>query len=149
MPSEQAFPQRPTRDVDNTIAWLIANHFALVEHKGPEGMGFQMFLYGRSDGARVRLSTQRDQWMSDLWWPTWGNWFDLDVIVHAMSGTKQWDIRPTGPLLPDQLPVGVEWKHAIPEALLWAASMPDAVSVLERLQRERADAMFGPTPDSP
>ena len=107
--------------------------------------------------ARVRLGTERGQWMSDVGWPTWDRWFDLDVIVHAMSGSVTWadpargwrSYRPRGPGLPDQLPVGVEWKRAIPEALRWAAATPNAVAVLERLQCERADQWFGPLPEPP
>lgn len=104
-PVEQRLPFNPTVDVEDTIEWLRANEFMRTESRGPEGMGFQRLVYERSDGTRVRLLTDRGQWMADISLPGWDRWFDLDIIVNAMSGASQWQ-KGSGTRVPTQLPPG-------------------------------------------
>lgn len=130
------FPHEPTVDVENTIAWLTTSDFVQVETRGPEGMGFQSAVFERPDGVRVRLGTERGQWMADVSVPEWGRWFDLDVIVQAQSGAPRWDLW-VGSDRPRQLPPGIRWSEAVPNALSWATATPDSAHLLEQLQRER------------
>lgn len=136
-------PYEPTPDVEETIGWLTSNDFVLAESNGPEGMGHQWLVFERPDGARVRLGTERSQWMADLSFPTWDRWFDLDIIAQAMAGEAQAKTS-IGSGMPAQLPPGVQWRRAVPDALSWVTATPDAASLLEGLQRERASRLFPP-----
>ncbi|MGN6696151.1 MAG: hypothetical protein ACTHN0_18370 [Aquihabitans sp.] len=104
-------------------------------------MGFQLLGYQRGDGARVRVRSDRSQWMAELRLAGWDRWFDLDIVVDAITGRTRWDASVRSPLA-RQLPPDVEWLLAVPDALAWAAATPDAPRLLDDLQHERARQLF-------
>lgn len=141
---ERELPHKPTPDVSSTIDWLANNGFTLVASRGPEGMGFQLLEYENA-GTRVRLLTDRDEWMADIQQPSWGCYIGLDTIVDAIDGRTRWDADGwSHDRLPQQLPPGVSWRKALPAALAWTANSPDALASLERFQQERAKQLFHP-----
>jgi len=140
---EQGLPYQPTADVAATIEWLTSTDFRLVETRGPEGMGSQLLCYEAPSGARVQLVTDRGQWMMSVRPVGWSSCYDFDVLVAAVQGREVWE--PWEGPLPVQLPAGVVWREALPEALEWLESSADPKSKLDDLRRRRASGIFPPT----
>jgi hypothetical protein len=135
-------PFKPTADVVETVAWLKSDGFVLVEVAGPHGMGNQLLGFERADGVRVRLVTDRGQWMADLKLPGWPRMCDLDSVLEAATGSAPWEADDYEDL-PVQLPPGVRWREAIPRAIAWALGNPGAAAEVKRAQSARGRRLFG------
>jgi hypothetical protein len=137
---------KATPDVAATLHWLVAQGAEITSERGGphESFGNVLVEFALHDAVLV-VTRDRDQWMLNVrcgQLPT----FDFDVIHAALTGDDAWSRTLPRPL-PPQLPDGVSWIAELPRALEWLRSTPDAEDQLRRLQRKRAEWLFGPLPE--
>lgn len=130
-----------TNDVAETVGWLLAEGAKVSGVDTPHGMGFAA-LELELDDVQVRMVRDRGQWMCDL--RLEGQpWLQLELIHAARTGDSSWQpqVGRTSPM-PDQLPVGLSWRHELPDALAWVRSTDDALDQTKAMGRKRAAILF-------
>jgi hypothetical protein len=137
---------KATPDVAATLHWLVAQGAAITNERGGSDESFgNVFVEFALDDVVLVITRDRDQWILNVrcgQLPV----FDFDVIHAALTGDDAWSLTSPRPL-PPQLPDGVSWIAELPRALEWLRSTPNAEDQLRRLQRKRAEWLFGSLPE--
>ena len=130
-----------TADVADTARWLMAEGAWVTYEEAPHG-------YGVSRCLSLSWMTHRSGWFASRAMDARSAvrrsaWLQLDLVHAARIGRVNWKQHGgrTGPL-PDQLPVGVSWRHELPAALAWVRSTADAIKHTQAMGRARADQIF-------
>jgi hypothetical protein len=146
-----------TADVAATVAWLESEGWALVADRGPSVDGDLLLRFRSLRGDEAAITRDRGQWMLALTLVGWERAHDIDLVLVAVTGEvpARWDAsqRWQGPMS-EQLPVGVEWRRALPvvlDRLRTDREAEDRIAELARLRASRmvADASAGMWPLPP
>jgi hypothetical protein len=131
---QRILPDLP-EDVRRTAEWLEVSGFELVSAEPRHGMGFSLLDYV-AGADRIRIVSDRDQWMLDVQVEGWDSFVDFDILC-TVTGVVTSDDRYR-PGRATQLPPGVVWATSLPAVLDWCRSTEDALSQARDAQRERA-----------
>jgi hypothetical protein len=124
-------------DVLRTMAGLRDNGWrATRSWVRPEMFGTALAEFRKVDGED-QIVRDRGQWMVSIRLADWNDWVDLGLVVDAKSGRREWDEPSGNPYENKQLPVGIKWADAVPDALEWIATTENAESKLDELRAER------------
>jgi hypothetical protein len=131
-------------DVQDTVAWLSANGYALVAQNGDSTFGAQFVYEGDTE---LRITVDRSQWLLDVA-PTPGSkMWQYDLLLAARRGLDYGALFPEtgarvpGDPLPEQLPAGMSWRETLPDILPWFGG--DTVPALvDRALRQRFALMW-------
>lgn len=134
-------------DVQETVAWLLANGYTLSSHEGEGEFGAQFVYTGQ---AEVRIGVDRSQWSLDIAQAPGAQPWQYDLLIAASSGRpygQQFTAvgpvgsRPSKPNLPRQLPEGVSWRRTLPGVLSWVQG-PSVAEAVATALRERFALMW-------
>jgi hypothetical protein len=133
-----------TPDVTATVAWLEDEGWTLVEDRGAASDGV-LLRYRSGRGDEAAITRDRGQWMLTLAVAGWERAHDIDLVLVAVTGEipARWDAseRWEGPLAA-QLPVGVEWRRALPVVLDRLRTDRHAEERIDELARLRTSRLF-------
>jgi hypothetical protein len=126
-------------DVQDTVAWLIANGYPLVAHRGESTFGAQFVYVG---DTKVLVTVDRGQWMLDVAVKPEDEWnYEVLLVAHADQPYEVFfpraGARAVSTSLPAQLPEGVSWRETLPAILQWVTG-DDVPVAVERAREERS-----------
>ena len=128
-------------DVLRAIAWLESHGWLVQSARGGHDEPFgNAVVELDKEGARIVVIRDRGQWMMDIHPAGWKGSVDLDIILDTIAGRKDWSDRLSG-RLPQQLPLGVAWRDALPMALAWLASAHEAERSVRMTMRMRGRSL--------
>jgi hypothetical protein len=131
-------------DVQDTVAWLSTNGYALVAQNGDSTFGAQFVYEG---DAEVRITVDRSQWFLDVAPRPGSHPWPYDLILAARQGLDYGELFPgTGPRLlgdplPEQLPIGVSWRETLPDILQWVDG-ETVTALVDRAGQQRFALMW-------
>jgi hypothetical protein len=131
-------------DVQDTVAWLSANGYALVAQKGDSTFGAQFVYEGH---AEVRITVDRSQWFLDVAPGPGSKAWQYDLILAARQGLDYGALFPDtgsrllGDPLPEQLPMGVSWRETLPDILQWVSG-ETVPALVDRARHQRFALMW-------
>lgn len=131
-------------DVQDTVAGLSANGYALAAQKGDSTFGAQFVYEGR---AEVRITVDRSQWLLDVAPRPSSKGWQYDLLLAARRGLEYGALFPKtgarvlGAPLPEQLPAGASWRETLPDILQWIGR--DTVpATVDRARQQRFALMW-------
>ena len=140
---EEFLRSRAPVDVQETVAWLLANGYTLTGHEGGGEFGALFVFAGQ---AEARITVDRSQWFLDVAQAPGAKPWQYDLLIAASSGRPygqrfpavgtvgSW---PSAPPLPRQLPDGVSWRQTLPGLLSWMQG-PGVAEAVANAQRQRS-----------
>lgn len=142
-------PEDVPADVAATVGWLEEEGWEVVEDRVGEGSGNRLHRFRNRRGDVVVVSRDRGQWVLAVALAGWSEIWDIDLALAGVTGEEpaRWDpgVRWEGPLA-EQLPVGVEWRVALPVVLDRLCDDHGAEDRILALVRQRSAR---PDPDLP
>ena len=131
-------------DVQNTVAWLLANGYKLASQVGESPFGAQLVYVLE---AEVRITVDQSQWCLDVAPAPGSEAWQYDLLLAAHRGLDYGELlpgtgsrSPTG-LLPKQLPEGVSWRETLPDILHWVTG-GDVAELVHRTRDQRFALMW-------